>query len=726
MNKITVDGIEYDVYVEYESLTRSVEFVEGDGAGTTLTGKRIRDLVAVGQKYNMTFVQDPSNPLSYNSFYEAITSPTNYHTFELPYNGKTINFDAYVKSGSDTFVGSYNGHNLWNGLSIDLTAYKPNYIRVYMDGNPMSFSINVTKKTLYTGQPRTLTGSSTFSTSNSITAHALRVTFIYSSNRNNIRFLNIPNIYSIPVVRLAKEFKIALPLEPYCYRAWSTIIPVDHTFNVGVQKLNVGVYRAQFMYFDSQGVATNSLLSPFVAAACFANTDILLETSYSANSISCQAAILNPISSTITMELNPKAEAWRFVLADTSTGIGFYMPFNATRVLAQVIAPIETFFSEYYRLEMVKMTPVQVYLNALIESIEENAVVNYFPNEAVNINTSVSSPTGSGEIDDTPIMELGINYELETVEGTINVDIHDKYLYPEVIGEITESDNIGLDLIETNVMESNVEHAVTYSASLLETIAMLKANKNMLIYGTPDIYSQSSESIYISESIPEFTYSANLFTKQQRLPLNYTELQYIISNENTMINTGFYPDVSQYRIRAVVYDDDPYFNTVRPVYHAGPWDSYSQSLIEFSHRHNASYKYSFFHGTRGAMYVTGVSTPADKIMTIFVAAGTSKNRTGYAYMWDSSENLLYSTTLGYYTQAVGEPLILLGYGSIGTGWKGRLYSFRYYCENTFSNPQLNLVPAINEDTGKVGLYDIYNSHFYTSTTGYDFEAGPEV
>ena len=43
--RITVDGTVYKVLVEYDSLKRSFELMEGDNGGTAISGRSIRDVL---------------------------------------------------------------------------------------------------------------------------------------------------------------------------------------------------------------------------------------------------------------------------------------------------------------------------------------------------------------------------------------------------------------------------------------------------------------------------------------------------------------------------------------------------------------------------------------------------------------------------------------------------------------------------------------------------------
>lgn len=82
---ITVDGVFYSVHVEYESLKRAFEIVEGRNSGTMLTGRQTRDVLGTGYSYSMAIEPDPSDPESYDTLYEVLSAPVASHMVTLPY-----------------------------------------------------------------------------------------------------------------------------------------------------------------------------------------------------------------------------------------------------------------------------------------------------------------------------------------------------------------------------------------------------------------------------------------------------------------------------------------------------------------------------------------------------------------------------------------------------------------------------------------------------------------
>lgn len=122
---ITVDGIAYNVHVEYESLQRSFEIIEGFNSGKMLTGRMTRDVLGTGYSYTLNIEPDPQHIADYDSLYEVLSAPQESHVVTLPYGQTTISFEAMVESGSDIFLGRIAGKNRWRGLSVNFKYIEP-------------------------------------------------------------------------------------------------------------------------------------------------------------------------------------------------------------------------------------------------------------------------------------------------------------------------------------------------------------------------------------------------------------------------------------------------------------------------------------------------------------------------------------------------------------------------------------------------------------------------
>lgn len=122
---ITMDGVNYDVRVVYNTLVRSFELLEGENAGQMLSGRYERDLIGTGYSFSMGVEPNPLNRAAYDSFYQAISAPVATHTVVMPYGQGTIEFVARVVSGNDTYNGKTGGRRLWSGLSVEFIYIQP-------------------------------------------------------------------------------------------------------------------------------------------------------------------------------------------------------------------------------------------------------------------------------------------------------------------------------------------------------------------------------------------------------------------------------------------------------------------------------------------------------------------------------------------------------------------------------------------------------------------------
>lgn len=123
--KVTVDNIEYDVCVIYGSLKRKFSILEGSNSGTAITGRSIRDIKGTVYSYEMEIEPNPDNRSDYDSFYEAISAPQDYHIVTFPYGQQTLTFEAMITDGSDGYFGVENSTNIWGNMQLTFNAMEP-------------------------------------------------------------------------------------------------------------------------------------------------------------------------------------------------------------------------------------------------------------------------------------------------------------------------------------------------------------------------------------------------------------------------------------------------------------------------------------------------------------------------------------------------------------------------------------------------------------------------
>ena len=123
--KITIDNVEYNIRIKYETLRRAFDINEGPNSGTAINGTLIRDIIGTRYNYQIDIEPDPADPTDYDTFYQLISSPEAYHEVTFPYGQTTITFNAAIQSGTDTYFGSVGGSNRWGGLTIVFQAHAP-------------------------------------------------------------------------------------------------------------------------------------------------------------------------------------------------------------------------------------------------------------------------------------------------------------------------------------------------------------------------------------------------------------------------------------------------------------------------------------------------------------------------------------------------------------------------------------------------------------------------
>lgn len=125
---LTVDGTNYRVLIEYDTMQRGFELTEGPNNGTAITGRAIRDIIGTSYTYSMTIHPDPSYPSEYDTLYQVLSSPVDYHSITLVYGQTTITFDAKILSGSDKYKGYYGGYQRWDEMTINFEPMEPQRI----------------------------------------------------------------------------------------------------------------------------------------------------------------------------------------------------------------------------------------------------------------------------------------------------------------------------------------------------------------------------------------------------------------------------------------------------------------------------------------------------------------------------------------------------------------------------------------------------------------------
>ena len=122
---ITMDGVDYNVGIIFDSLERSFDFVEGPNQNMSINGADILDTLGTKYSFEMEVVPDKDDRSDYDDFYMAISSPNRIHHITMPFNQTVIEFYCKVNSGRDRFKGNQGSTKLWDSLTISVTPISP-------------------------------------------------------------------------------------------------------------------------------------------------------------------------------------------------------------------------------------------------------------------------------------------------------------------------------------------------------------------------------------------------------------------------------------------------------------------------------------------------------------------------------------------------------------------------------------------------------------------------
>lgn len=123
-NGIKVDGITYS-NIHIVSLKRDGEILDGENSGRAQSGQMIRDIIGTYFNYSVAVDCDRATLAEYDSLYNVLTQPVDYHVIEMPFGQTTLNFKAYVSSVSDELLSVVNEQARWGSMSFKFVALAP-------------------------------------------------------------------------------------------------------------------------------------------------------------------------------------------------------------------------------------------------------------------------------------------------------------------------------------------------------------------------------------------------------------------------------------------------------------------------------------------------------------------------------------------------------------------------------------------------------------------------
>lgn len=121
---ITIDNVAYDVLLA-SGIERAFTLKQGSQGGMAQTGREIPDIIGTDYVYTIKVEPNKNKYADYDSFYEAISQPVDYHSVTLPYGQTTLTFDAMILSGQDRLTRKVGSGNRWGGLTLQLVPIAP-------------------------------------------------------------------------------------------------------------------------------------------------------------------------------------------------------------------------------------------------------------------------------------------------------------------------------------------------------------------------------------------------------------------------------------------------------------------------------------------------------------------------------------------------------------------------------------------------------------------------
>lgn len=118
---IKIDNIYFDIPMV--SLKRNADVLD-KYANRTEDGDLKREIIGVYYNFTLT-VGVVENPALYQSLWDKLTEPTEFHTVELPDINGVYRFTAYISSVSDEYMKVKSNSASFQGLTAKFTAKSP-------------------------------------------------------------------------------------------------------------------------------------------------------------------------------------------------------------------------------------------------------------------------------------------------------------------------------------------------------------------------------------------------------------------------------------------------------------------------------------------------------------------------------------------------------------------------------------------------------------------------
>lgn len=117
----TVDGTPYNVSI-IEMKRNFASLDRGDTGRSTTTGAMIRNVLGSFYTYDIVLDTKQLDTSQYDSLYEVLTSPDDFHNFIFPYGQTNYDFVGYIAAAQDTLKRIQGTKRLWGNLSFTAVA----------------------------------------------------------------------------------------------------------------------------------------------------------------------------------------------------------------------------------------------------------------------------------------------------------------------------------------------------------------------------------------------------------------------------------------------------------------------------------------------------------------------------------------------------------------------------------------------------------------------------
>ena len=121
----SIDGVYYDVIIPQDGIERSFQILDDDTAGRVLSGAMQRSIIGTYYNYKIELDTSRMSKTEYDTMYEVISAPEDFHELIVPFGQTTFVFDAYITSGTDRLQSIKTDGNTWHGLTLNFIALEP-------------------------------------------------------------------------------------------------------------------------------------------------------------------------------------------------------------------------------------------------------------------------------------------------------------------------------------------------------------------------------------------------------------------------------------------------------------------------------------------------------------------------------------------------------------------------------------------------------------------------